>query len=267
MARAARQAGGAARPDGHDGQPARAQALLPAGRRRRRRRREPRGVARDRRRGGGRRRAAHRRRIGRPLHGRGVPRGAQAARPPALPADDARRGRGHAEPQGRAGRGTARELERIGAAAREHEVASYLDGARLLNAAVARGDDPAALAAPFDLVSIALSKGLGCPVGSVLAGSRDDIAALVRYRRMLGGAMRQSGVLAAAGVHALEHHVERLAEDHADGAADRRAPARLRRRGARHRRARDEHRRLRPARGRARRGRRSSRAPPSAACS
>ena len=85
------------------------------------------------------------------------------------------------------------ELERIGAAAREHGVAAYLDGARLLNAAVARGEDPAALAAPFDLVSIALSKGLGCPVGSVLAGSRADIAALVRYRRMLGGAMRQSG--------------------------------------------------------------------------
>ena len=106
------------------------------------------------------------------------------------------------------------ELERIGAAAREREVASYLDGARLLNAAVARGDDPATLAAPFDLVSISLSKGLGCPVGSVLAGSRDDVGALVRYRRMLGGAMRQSGVLAAAGVHALEHHVERLAEDH-----------------------------------------------------
>jgi len=108
------------------------------------------------------------------------------------------------------------ELERIGAAAREHEVASYLDGARLLNAAVARGDDPAALAAPFDLVSIALSKGLGCPVGSLLAGSRRDIEALVRYRRMLGGAMRQAGVLAAAGLYALDHNVERLAEDHAN---------------------------------------------------
>jgi threonine aldolase len=108
------------------------------------------------------------------------------------------------------------ELERIGAAAREHGVASYLDGARLLNAAVARGDDPAALAAPFDLASIALSKGLGCPVGSVLAGTRENIAALVRYRRMLGGAMRQAGVLAAAGVHALQHHVDRLADDHAN---------------------------------------------------
>jgi threonine aldolase len=106
------------------------------------------------------------------------------------------------------------ELERIGAAAREHGVASYLDGARLLNAAVARGDDPAALAAPFDLVSIALSKGLGCPIGSVLAGTRADVDALLRYRRMLGGAMRQSGVIAAAGVYALENNVERLAEDH-----------------------------------------------------
>ena len=108
------------------------------------------------------------------------------------------------------------ELERIGAAAREHGVAAYLDGARLLNAAVARDEDPAALAAPFDLVSIALSKGLGCPVGSVLAGSRGDIGALVRYRRMLGGALRQAGVLAAAGAYALEHHVGRLAEDHAN---------------------------------------------------
>ena len=108
------------------------------------------------------------------------------------------------------------ELERIGAAAREHEVASYLDGARLFNAAVARSDDPAALAAPFDLVAIALSKGLGAPGGSVLAGRRTDIDALVRYRRMLGGAMRQVGILAAAGVLALERNVERLAEDHAN---------------------------------------------------
>ncbi len=105
-------------------------------------------------------------------------------------------------------------LEQVGAAARERGVAAYLDGARLLNAAVARGDDPASLATPFDLVSIALSKGLGCPVGSLVAGTRTDIDALVRYRRMLGGAMRQSGIIAAAGVYALDHHVERLAEDH-----------------------------------------------------
>jgi threonine aldolase len=108
------------------------------------------------------------------------------------------------------------ELERIGAAARDHGLASYLDGARLLNAAVARGDDPAALAAPFDLVSISLSKGLGAPAGSVLVGRRADVDALLRYRRMLGGAMRQVGILAAAGIFALDHNVERLAEDHAN---------------------------------------------------
>jgi threonine aldolase len=108
----------------------------------------------------------------------------------------------------------AAELEKIGAAARELDVASYLDGARLLNAAIARGDKPAALAAPFDLVAISLSKGLGAPGGSVLAGRREDTDALVRYRRMLGGAMRQVGILAAAGIFALERNVERLAEDH-----------------------------------------------------
>ncbi len=111
------------------------------------------------------------------------------------------------------------EMERVAATAGELGAASYLDGARLLNAAAARGDDPAALAAPFDLVAIALSKGLGCPVGSVLAGSAQDIAALVRFRRMLGGAMRQAGVLAAAGLHALDHHVARLGEDHANARA------------------------------------------------
>lgn len=108
------------------------------------------------------------------------------------------------------------ELERIGAAAREREVASYLDGARLFNAAVARGDDVAALAAPFDLVAISLSKGLGAPAGSVLAGRASDVEKLVRYRRMLGGAMRQAGILAAAGIVALEQNIERLVEDHAN---------------------------------------------------
>lgn len=108
------------------------------------------------------------------------------------------------------------ELEEVGSAAREHGLASYLDGARLLNAAIARGDSPATLAAPFDLVTIAMSKGLGGPGGSVVAGRRQDIEALVRFRRMLGGAMRQAGILAAAGIHALEHHVGRLAEDHAN---------------------------------------------------
>ena len=93
---------------------------------------------------------------------------------------------------------------------------SYLDGARLFNAAAACGRSLAELAAPFDLVSVALSKGLGCPVGSVLAGSRADIARAHRARRMFGGAMRQAGILAAAGTWALEHNLGRLAEDHAN---------------------------------------------------
>src|ERR1700730_5043360 len=87
---------------------------------------------------------------------------------------------------------------------RELGMASYLDGARLFNAAAASGRSLAELAAPFDLVSVALSKGLGCPVGSVIAGRREDIARAVRARRMFGGAMRQSGILAAPGLWALD---------------------------------------------------------------
>jgi threonine aldolase len=108
------------------------------------------------------------------------------------------------------------ELEAVCAAARERGLACYLDGARLFNAAAASGLSLAALARPFDLVSVALSKGLGCPVGSVLAGSAEMIARVVRQRRMFGGAMRQSGILAAAGLYALDHNVGRLVEDHAN---------------------------------------------------
>lgn len=100
-------------------------------------------------------------------------------------------------------------------AARAHEVATFLDGARLWNAAIATGTSPADLAAPFDLVTVALSKGLGAPGGSLLAGSRDLIVRAVRYRRMFGGAMRQVGFFAAAGLYALDHHVQRLRDDHA----------------------------------------------------
>ena len=100
--------------------------------------------------------------------------------------------------------------------ARELGLASYLDGARLFNAAVASGRALAELAAPFDVVSVALSKGLGCPVGSLVAGRRADIARAVRARRMFGGAMRQSGILTAAGLYALQHNMARLAEDHAN---------------------------------------------------
>jgi threonine aldolase len=101
-------------------------------------------------------------------------------------------------------------------AARELGMASYLDGARLFNAAAASGRSLAELAAPFDNVSVALSKGLGCPVGSLIAGRRDAIARAVRARRMFGGAMRQSGILAAAGLWALDHNLERLTEDHSN---------------------------------------------------
>lgn len=109
------------------------------------------------------------------------------------------------------------------ALARQHGLATHLDGARFFNAAVASAEDesPAALtraerelAAGFDSISICLSKGLGTPAGSVLLGSRELIQKAIRFRKMLGGGMRQSGILAAAGLHALEHHVARLAEDH-----------------------------------------------------
>lgn len=109
-----------------------------------------------------------------------------------------------------------REAERICAAAAEQRVATYLDGARLLNAAIALGRPVAELAAPFGLVSVALSKGLGAPGGSLLAGTREQIESAVRYRRMFGGAMRQVGIFAAAGLYALDHHFDRLAEDHAN---------------------------------------------------
>lgn len=106
--------------------------------------------------------------------------------------------------------------ERICAAAAERGIATYLDGARLWNAAVASGRSPLELAAPFELVSVALSNGLGAPGGSLLAGSRASIQRCVRYRRMFGGAMRQVGIFAAAGLYALDHNIERLAEDHAN---------------------------------------------------
>ncbi len=108
------------------------------------------------------------------------------------------------------------EAERICAAATGRGIATYLDGARLWNAAVATGRTPAELASPFDLVSVALSKGLGAPGGSLLAGSAEVVKSCVRNRRMLGGAMRQVGLFAAAGLYALDHNLERLSEDHAN---------------------------------------------------
>ena len=108
------------------------------------------------------------------------------------------------------------EAERICATARSRDIATFLDGARLLNAAVASKRQAVELAAPFDLVSLALSKGLGAPGGTMLAGSRDLIRRAVRHRRRLGGAMRQAGIFAAAGLYALAHNIDRLADDHAN---------------------------------------------------
>ena len=114
-------------------------------------------------------------------------------------------------------------LDAAATLAREHGLALHLDGARLFNAAVAQaqeaGSEPLAearrIAGLFDSVSVCFSKGLGAPAGSALCGSRDVIARARRIRKMAGGGMRQSGLLAAAATHALDHHVTRLAQDHA----------------------------------------------------
>ena len=108
------------------------------------------------------------------------------------------------------------EVERICASARSRGIATFLDGARIWNAAVASGRPEAELAAGFDLVAVAFSKGLGAPGGSLLAGSRELIALANRHRRMLGGAMRQTGFYAAAALFGIDHHRARLAEDHAN---------------------------------------------------
>ena len=98
--------------------------------------------------------------------------------------------------------------------ARESDCKLHMDGARLFNAAVASGTDPARIVRDFDTVSICLSKGLGAPVGSVLVGSKADLAEAHRWRKMFGGGMRQAGVIASAGIYALENNIERLSEDH-----------------------------------------------------
>ena len=108
------------------------------------------------------------------------------------------------------------QLDAVAARARARGLALHLDGARIWNAAVASGIPERELAAPFDTVSACFSKGLGAPVGSVIAGGRDDVERARRFRKMLGGGMRQVGVLCAAALYALEHHRGRLAEDHAN---------------------------------------------------
>ncbi|QHE74967.1 low-specificity L-threonine aldolase [Hydrogenophaga sp. PBL-H3] len=113
----------------------------------------------------------------------------------------------------------AEYLDQATALAREHGLAVHLDGARVFNAAVAAGGDPCAavrdIVDRFDSVSVCFSKGLGAPVGSALCGSKDLIRRALRWRKMLGGGLRQSGLLAAAAHHALDHHIHRLADDHA----------------------------------------------------
>ena len=106
----------------------------------------------------------------------------------------------------------------VRAIAGAHGLAMHLDGARLWNAAVKQGVPPRTIAQDFDSVSVCLSKGLGAPVGSVLCGSRDFIGDARRWRKMLGGGMRQAGIIAAAGRHAIAHNIERLVEDHENAA-------------------------------------------------
>ena len=104
--------------------------------------------------------------------------------------------------------------EAVASLSERRGIAMHLDGARLFNAAIAQNRSPEALSAPFDSVSICLSKGLGAPVGSVLAGPKPLIEDARRWRKVLGGGMRQAGVIAAAGLHALQHHLVDLEQDH-----------------------------------------------------
>jgi threonine aldolase len=117
------------------------------------------------------------------------------------------------------GAGRIQPLERVTeicAWAHAHGLATHLDGARLFNAVVATGTPANEWASHFDTVSVCFSKGLGAPIGSALAGPREMIVRARRHRKLFGGGMRQAGVLAAAALYALDHHVERLAEDHAN---------------------------------------------------
>ena len=111
------------------------------------------------------------------------------------------------------------EIRAIRAVCEEEGLALHLDGARLFHALVATGQSATEYGPLFDTISICLSKGLGAPVGSLLLGGREEMARAHRYRKVMGGGMRQAGYLAAAGIYALDHHVERLAEDHAKAQA------------------------------------------------
>ena len=105
-------------------------------------------------------------------------------------------------------------IDEICKVAREKNCKLHMDGARLFNASVASSTDPARMVRDFDSISICLSKGLGAPIGSVLVGSKEDLAQAHRWRKMFGGGMRQAGMMAAAGIYALENNIDRLREDH-----------------------------------------------------
>jgi threonine aldolase len=107
------------------------------------------------------------------------------------------------------------EVDAIVATCREHDLAAHLDGARLVNAAVATGVEPARIARGFDTVTLCFSKGLGCPLGALIAGSSELMGQARRGKHYFGGAMRQAGIVAAAALYALDHHVDRIAKDHA----------------------------------------------------
>jgi len=109
---------------------------------------------------------------------------------------------------------TQEAIDDICKVAREKDCKLHMDGARLFNAIVASNTDPARMVRDFDSVSICLSKGLGAPIGSVLVGSKRDLAQAHRWRKMFGGGMRQAGMMAAAGIYALENNIDRLREDH-----------------------------------------------------
>ena len=108
------------------------------------------------------------------------------------------------------------QVRAVAAETRRHGLVVHLDGARLLNAAIASGTPAADYGREVDTVTLCLSKGLGCPLGALVAGSQERMARARRFKHLFGGAMRQAGIVAAAGVYALDHHVERLADDHAN---------------------------------------------------
>ena len=106
------------------------------------------------------------------------------------------------------------EIEKIKQVCDKHNLGFHLDGARIWNALITKNEDPQAYGRVFDTISVCLSKGLGTPIGSVLLGNKEVMKKAMRVRKVLGGGMRQIGFMAAAGIYALDNHLERLGEDH-----------------------------------------------------